>query len=208
MGLMLDLQPAFGRALVVGGGKIAARKVRALAEAEFEITVVAPSIADSIRIAPHVRLLERKWEESDLDGHALVFACTDSRDVNRAIGQAARRRGLPVVVADRQGESTFFNPATIREGDLQLGVSTGGASPSLAKELRQRIAAALGPGWGGVAYRARLDREARLGREPREEMTRDVYEAMVRRTLAEPEQQGRTPPLPRSRERGSGGEGE
>jgi siroheme synthase-like protein len=187
MGLMLDLQPSFGRALVVGGGKIAARKVHTLADAQFEMTVVAPTVLESIRIAPHVRVIEREWREDDLQGHALVLACTDDRELNERIGQAARRRGLPVLVADRQGESTFFTPATIRDLDLQVAVSTGGASPALAKEIRQRIAEALGPGWGGVVYRARREREARLGREPREDMTPEFYEAMVRRTLQEPE---------------------
>ena len=132
MGLMLDLQPSFGRALIVGGGEVATRKVRNLADAEFEVTVVAPVVSERIRVAPHVRVIEREWEESDLDGHALVFACTDSREVNQAIGQAARRRGLPVLVADRQEESTFFNPAVLRQGDVRVGVSTGGASPELA----------------------------------------------------------------------------
>lgn len=161
MGLMLDLQPALGRALVVGGGEVAARKVRALAEAEFEITVIAPLIVDSIRLAPHARLIERDWQEGDLDGHALVFACTDSREVNRAIGHAARRRGLPVLVADRQRESTFFSPAVLRQGDIQVGVSTGGASPGLAKQLRSNIAEGLGRGWGRLALTARTEREAR-----------------------------------------------
>ena len=187
MGLMLDVQPAFGRALVVGGGFVATRKIRTLAEAEFEITVVAPEVKDEIRIAPYTTVHAREWRESDLDGHALVFACTNSREVNRAVGEAARRRGLPVLVADRQLESTFFNPAVIRDCDLQLAVSTGGASPALAKELRRRIAEALGPGWGTVAYRARMEREARLGREPREPVTREQVEAMVRRILEAPE---------------------
>ncbi|MEX1102822.1 MAG: bifunctional precorrin-2 dehydrogenase/sirohydrochlorin ferrochelatase [Dehalococcoidia bacterium] len=187
MGLMLDIQPGFGRALVIGGGEIAARKIRTLAEAEFEMTVVAPTVVESIRLAPHVRVIEREWREDDLEGHSLVLACTNSREVNRAIGEAARRRGLPVLVADRQGESTFFTPAILREGDVQVAVSTGGASPRLAKEIRTRIAEALGRGWGRVAYFARMERTARLGEEPREEMTRDVYEAMVRRTLGAPE---------------------
>lgn len=183
MTLMLDLQPSFGRALVVGGGAVAARKVRNLAEAEFEITVVAPVVVDEIRLASHVTVRERAWLEADLDGHALAFACTDDRAVNRAIGEAARRRGLPVLVADAQGESTFFTPAVIRDGEFQVAVSTGGASPSLAKELRTRIAEALGPGWGTVTRWARRDREARLlaRGQSRSAMDAVEQETMLRR---------------------------
>ena len=164
---MIDLQPASGHALVVGGGKVASRKVRALVEAEFAITVVAPLIAGEIRQAPFVTLLERAFEGGDLDhevGFAVAFACTDSREVNREVGIEARARHIPVVVADAQAESTFFTPATLRDGDLAIAISTGGASPALTRRIREKIAAALGPGWGQVVAGARRERERRLGR--------------------------------------------
>ncbi|MGH2632020.1 MAG: precorrin-2 dehydrogenase/sirohydrochlorin ferrochelatase family protein, partial [Tepidiformaceae bacterium] len=94
----------------------------------------------------------------------VVLACTDSREVNRAIGAAARLRGIPVLVADRQAESTFFTPAVLRDGDLAVAVSTGGASPTMARVIRERIVAALGPGWSGVLRTARSEREAHLAR--------------------------------------------
>jgi precorrin-2 dehydrogenase / sirohydrochlorin ferrochelatase len=170
MSLMIDLQPWFGRALVVGGGQIAARKVRTLTEAEFEVTVVAPDVLDEIRTRPFVTVVERPFQELDLDldvGFALVFACTNDRETNEAIGVACRLRRIPVLVADAQDESTFFTPAVLRDGDLAVAVSTGGASPTLAKELRERIAAAIGPGWDQAIRRARAERELRLGRKDR-----------------------------------------
>lgn len=165
MGLMVDLQPSFGAALVVGGGAIAARKVRALVDAGFAVTVVAPEIAADIRLLAGVALHDRGYSPSDLAGHAIVFACTGSREVNEAVGEGARAAGLPVVVADRQGESTFFSPALLREGDLTVAVSTGGAAPELARQIRERIAAALGPDWAGIVRAARLARETRLAAE-------------------------------------------
>lgn len=170
MSLMIDLQPWFGRALVVGGGHVAARKVRTLAEAEFETTVIAPEVLDEIRARPFVTVVQRTFQELDLDldaGFALVFACTDDRETNRAIGAACRLRRIPVLVADAQSESTFFTPAVLHDGDLAIAVSTGGASPTLAKELRERIAAAIGPGWDQAIHRARAEREVRLGRRER-----------------------------------------
>jgi siroheme synthase-like protein len=167
VGLMIDLQPSIGHALVVGGGAVAARKVRGLVEAEFQITLIAPKVAEEIRKAPFVTVVEREFETSDIEmghGFAVVFACTDSREVNRAVGEAARRRGIPVVVADAQAESTFFTPAMLRDGDLAIAISTGGASPTLARTIREKIAAALGPGWGQIVFVARRERESRLGR--------------------------------------------
>lgn len=163
MGLMIQLQPAFGRALVVGGGTVAARKVKTLAEAEFEITVIAPEVADSIRLAPFVTVIQRKFEEADLASraYAVVLACTDDREVNAAIGRAARAKGLPVLVSDAQEESTFFMPAVLRDGDLVIGVSTGGASPTLARKIREQIASSMAVGWQRAIFMARQERDAR-----------------------------------------------
>src|SRR5690606_20832392 len=108
----------------------------------------------------------RPFDDADI-AHApwaLVIACTGSRDVNRHVGELARAAHIPVLVADAQDESTFTSPATLRDGDLQVAVSTGGADPTLAREVRERIVAALGPGWGAAVAAARKAREERLGR--------------------------------------------
>jgi len=158
MGLMLDLLPAAGPALVVGGGEGAVRKVRVLREAGFDVTVIAPIVRPELRSLPGVRILQRRVEEGDLEGHAVVFACTNDRSVNRAIGVWARARRIPVVVADSAAESTALTPALHRDGDLLVGVSTNGASPRLAQYIRDRIAAALGTGWAHRVEAARRER--------------------------------------------------
>ena len=165
MSMMIELRPEAGPALVVGGGNIALRKSRNLAEGEFRFTVIAPVIRDELRTLAFVSVEQRPFEERDIDAvpsWALVFACTDDRAVNRRIGELARARNIPVVVTDAQDESTFFTPATIRDGDLAIAVSTGGASPKLAKYIRERIITSLGPSWANVIYRARIEREERL----------------------------------------------
>lgn len=161
MSLMVELQPSAGPALVVGGGAVAERKLRGLLEAGFRVTVVAPEIGERIRAAG-VECRGRPFEAGDVAGHAIVFACTDSREVNHAVGEAARAAGVFVVVADSQEESTFFTPAVHRDGDLVVAVSTGGASPGLAMEVRDRIAAALGDGWDERVRTARSERQERL----------------------------------------------
>jgi precorrin-2 dehydrogenase/sirohydrochlorin ferrochelatase len=162
MGLMAELLPRHGRALVVGGGNVAARKVRALVEASFAVTVVAPEIDRGIRAIAGVVCVERAYEPGDIDGHMLVFACTDARDVNRAVGEAARAAGVLVDVTDSQEESTFFTPAVHREGALTVAVSTGGASPALARQVLDRIVTALGAGWAQRVEAARTERRERL----------------------------------------------
>jgi precorrin-2 dehydrogenase/sirohydrochlorin ferrochelatase len=160
MSLMIELLPSLGPALVVGGGQVALRKVMGLVEAGFLISVVAPEIDPAIAPLPGVEILRRRFEDDDVDQHVIVFACTNVRAVNRAVGEAARSFGVPVVVADSQEESTCFTPAVHRDGGLLVAVSTGGASPSLAAEVRDRIAAALGDGWAGRIEAAREERAA------------------------------------------------
>lgn len=172
MSLLIELLPSAGPALVVGGGNVAARKVRALVDGGFRVVVVAPDICEAIVTfadGETVVLHDRRFLPDDVSSRSLVFACTNDRNVNECVGDSARRAGVPVVVADAQDESTFFTPAVYRDGALTVAVATGGASPVLAREVRDRIAAALGNGWGDEVARARREREARLGRVPKEE---------------------------------------
>lgn len=165
MSVLLDIQPSLGAALVVGGGSVATRKVLALVQGGFDVTVVAPAIDERIR-ATGARLCQRSFAPGDTAGFALVFACTGDREANRLVGEEARAAGILVLVADAQDESTFFSPALHRDGDLQVGVSTGGASPSLAGAYRDRIAAALGEGRAEELAAARGARQRRRRGEP------------------------------------------
>jgi len=150
MSVMIELRPSAGPVLVVGGGAVALRRVRNLSDGGFRITVVAPSILDEIRGLPGVTCFARTFIDTDIpDGEsrwALVLACTGERDVNRRIGEAARAHAIPVVVADSQDESTFFTPATLRDGGLQVAVSTAApirrSRSSSAKRSRPRLAPA------------------------------------------------------------------
>jgi siroheme synthase-like protein len=169
MGLLIDLQPDAGPALVVGGGAIAARKVRNLAEAEFEIVLVSPNVQDEILLTPHITVIQRAFDDGDitLRTFAAVFACTDSREVNRRVGEVARAARVPVVVTDAAEESTFYTPATIREGDVAIAVSTGGASPALARMIRESIVTSLGPRWAALTWQIKRDKAERQARRAR-----------------------------------------
>ncbi len=136
------------KALVVGGGSVALRKCRDLLAAGAVVSAVAPSFCRALRRISSVQLSERRFRASDLRGAALVVAATGSAEVNERVAAEARRRGIPVNVVDRPELSTFIVPAVLRRGPIVVAVSTGGASPALARNLRDRISETISSGFG------------------------------------------------------------
>ena len=131
--------------LVVGGGKVALRKVQGLLDCGGKVTVVAPSIDPELRALPGATLVERAWQPDDLDGMWLVIAATDDSSVNAAVYAEGERRGVWVNGADDPANCSFTLPSVVRRGDLQVTVSTGGRSPALATWLRRRLEGEIGP---------------------------------------------------------------
>jgi len=86
-----------------------------------------------------LRLVRRRFRSSDQAGAVLVFAATNDRRVNHRIRLAAQARGIPANIADSAGECDFIVPARIERGDLHIAISTGGKSPRLSAELRQKL---------------------------------------------------------------------
>lgn len=142
------------RCLVVGGGGVAARKVAGLRAAGADVLLVSPDAAPALQaMAGRGEIVWRRepYEvgggTGHLDGVFLVMACTDSREVNAAVTREAHERGLLALCADDPGAGSFVSPATVRRGDLLLTVSTGGAGPTFAAVLRERLEAEFGPEW-------------------------------------------------------------
>lgn len=148
---MAELYPAFlnlqGRTcLVVGGGAVAERKVQALLRTGARLTVVAPAVTDRLRTlakAGEIVWRERPFEAEDLDGMALAFIATSSAEVNALVAAEARNRSIWANVADAPELCDFQVPAALRRGRAAVAISTGGASPTLAAWLRDRVAEAL-----------------------------------------------------------------
>jgi siroheme synthase-like protein len=142
--LILDL--AGKRCVVVGGGEVAARKVRALIVSGADVLVVAPEVAPELAALAAqgaLRVEQRPFAASDLDGATLAFAATDSRAVNEAVATGARARSIFVNVADDPSACDFTVPATVRRGEVTLSISTGGRSPAFARFLREQLEAWL-----------------------------------------------------------------
>lgn len=136
------------RVLVVGGGHVAAEKVRALLDGgAAQIDVVAPELSEAL--APfvdgeRVRHLPRAFDPADLDGAFLSIAATDDPETNRRVFEEAETRGVLSQVVDDPAHCAFIMPSVVRRGDLTVAISTGGASPALAVRLRERLEQELG----------------------------------------------------------------
>ncbi len=128
--------------VVVGGGAVAARKVQALLRAGARVKVVAVRLQDQLRLLikrQTVTLVERGFEDRDVEGASLVVAATDDAELNRRVVALCRKRDIRVNNVDAgDGESAgdVIFPSLVRRGSLQLAVSTGGDSPLLARLLR------------------------------------------------------------------------
>jgi len=158
--IFLDLreQPC----LVVGGGEVAARKCALLARAGARVTVLSPSLGPQLQAEAAARRVAHRasaFREADLEGFALAIAATDDQAVNRAVAAAARARRLPVNVVDQPALCSFILPSIIERAPLVVAVSSGGASPVLARLLRARLETLIPAGYGRLAALARDFRE-------------------------------------------------
>ena len=129
------------KVLVVGGGKVAARKIKTLLAEGAAVTVVSPSLHTDIP-QEEVNWLQRPYQKGDLTGAKLVFACTDMPAVNSQIMQDA----APSQLVNNTGDKTFsdfYNVAIARKKDVSVMISTNGLSPSHSKEIRRKIEAIL-----------------------------------------------------------------
>ena len=135
------------KCVVVGGGEVALRKVRALLDSGARVVVVSPTLNSGLAQLARVEtisLISREYEPKDLKDAVIVVAATDIAEVNQNIAKKARKHGILVNVVDRPEESDFIMPSLVRRGDLILAVSTSGASPALAKKIRMRLEQTFG----------------------------------------------------------------
>ena len=140
--ILLDV--AGRRVVVVGAGRVGARRVHGLVEAGAEVHVVAPAVDDAVRL-DGVTVHERGFEPGDVDGAWLVVACTDDAGVNAAVSAAAGARQVFCVRADAASEGSARTPAVARHEDVTVAVS-GGDDPGRARALRDAIAVGLDTG--------------------------------------------------------------
>ena len=135
------------RCVVVGGGMVAQRKVTTLLGCGAEVTVISPTLTRRLAALVHqgrVRGMRRRVRPGDLRGAWLVIAATDEPAINELVSRAATRARIFTNVVDQKPLCSFIAPAIFRRGLLTIAVSTGGASPALAKQLRRNFAVTIG----------------------------------------------------------------
>ena len=137
---MLDLR---GRdALVVGSDEDALRRVERLARAGARVRVIARSDSEALRSIAGAATIEiRDAREEDMEGAALTYVATSEEAQAPALHARALRTGQPMCTIDRPELSTFINPAAVEAGALTIAISTGGASPALARRIREDLEA-------------------------------------------------------------------
>jgi precorrin-2 dehydrogenase/sirohydrochlorin ferrochelatase len=133
--------------VIVGGGKIAARKCIPLLRSGARVTVIAPTLVPVLKrlaAAGSILHISREFLPDDLTGFMLAFAATDSSETNRAVALDAEHSGILVNAVDAPRMSSFESPALLCRGDLTIAVATSGKSPALSRRIRRELAAQFG----------------------------------------------------------------
>lgn len=155
----MDFLPIFmniqaQKCLVVGGGKIASRKVFMLLRAGASVSVVSPDLCQDLTIRKNegeITHIDRKFEAGDLESKKIIIAATNNEVVNSEVSKLAKEKGIPVNVVDAPDLCSFIVPSIIDRNPVQIAISTGGASPVLARLLRSRLETFIPAAYGRLA---------------------------------------------------------
>jgi precorrin-2 dehydrogenase / sirohydrochlorin ferrochelatase len=180
----LDIQNR--HCLVIGGGKVATRKVATLLKCGARVTVVSPEATDrlqSMEMSGSIRLINRPYRTSDLGGMFLVIGATDNKELNRQIYQDAENSGRLCNIADQPDLCNFILPSIVNRGDLILGISTSGKSPAFAKKLRKDLEKIYGDEYVLFLQLMGALREKLLSRTHEPEAHKAVFEQLIERGL-------------------------
>ncbi len=137
----MDLRGQKG--LIAGGGRVALKRVQSLLPYGPSLTVCAPDIVPEIADVPEIALLYQSFVPELLDGMDFVVAATNHRQLNESISKLCKERHILVNVADDQRLCTFIFPALVKRGEMTIGISTGGYSPTAAIYWKKMIESQL-----------------------------------------------------------------
>jgi precorrin-2 dehydrogenase/sirohydrochlorin ferrochelatase len=181
--------------MVIGGGSVAERKTLALLEAGAQVTIISPALTPKLHEfsdTGKITHLKKQYEENDLPGQFLVIAATPSVEVNTLVARACRKRHTLVNVAVPPEESSFIVPSVVERGDLMIAISTSGASPALAKKIRQDIEQRYGKEYGLFLDKMSAIRNRVLEEVPDGQKRHAVFQAIVDSDVIDLIRQGKT----------------
>lgn len=168
--------------LIIGGGKVARRKIEDLLDYGLIIKVVSPQVEEKIATWAGegiISLQQRPFQEDDLDGAYIVFTATDNNELNHRVARLCRQRSILVNAVDDPPNCDFYVPSIIRRNSLALAISTGGKSPMLARKLRQDLEEIIGDEYGEFVDILGEAREEIKNTIPDIEKRKKIFEAMV-----------------------------
>lgn len=171
---------------MIGGGKIAYRKVAVLREAGADVVVIAPDLCDELAKlaeAKRIRHERRPYRSGDLQGAALAFAASSDREAHAEAAREAAAANVPIDVVDAPETGSFISPAIIRRGDLMITVSTGGKAPAFAGALKSRLHTEYGPEYAAAVRIHQLVREKLLTENKTTSYTTSVLRAFAETDL-------------------------
>lgn len=173
--------------LVVGGGDVAARKAQLLVRAQAIVTMVSPQFGDAamLLLGQGIFHIARAYQPDDMLGKVLAIAATDDADVNAHVAADARRRLIPINVVDSPALCSFTMPSIIDRSPVLVAVSTGGASPVLARLLRARLETFIPASYGNLAKLLMSLREDVKARLPDMRTRRRFWEKILQGSIAE-----------------------
>lgn len=173
--------------LIIGGGEVAYRKVKALLDFDARVTVIAKkvsqkisAIADSDNI---VFIEERQFEESDLQGRRLVVVATNDNELNSLVSEKCNKSGIPVNVVDDQEKCTFIFSSYIKEKDIVGAFSSSGKSPVITQYLRDKEREVLTPKLGEINDFMGVIRRDIIEAIPEEANRKDVFKKILEYAL-------------------------
>ncbi|AZG86195.1 uroporphyrinogen-III C-methyltransferase [Pseudomonas syringae pv. pisi str. PP1] len=176
------------RVLVVGGGEIALRKSRLIADAGAVLRVVAPEIEAQLSelvVQSGGEMILRGYSECDLDGCVLIIAATDDEPLNAQVSRDARLRCVPVNVVDAPALCTVIFPAIVDRSPLVIAVSSGGDAPVLARLIRAKLETWIPSSYGQLAGLAARFRNQVKGLFPNVQQRRAFWEDVFQGTIAD-----------------------
>ncbi|MBB6214591.1 precorrin-2 dehydrogenase/sirohydrochlorin ferrochelatase [Anaerosolibacter carboniphilus] len=143
--IMLDIEDK--RCVVIGGGKVAQRKVESLLYCGGAVTVITPKVTEELNnLAQNgkIQIILREYTSGDLKGFDLAYVATDNQRVNNLCREEAKQEKVLLNVVDQPDMCDFIVPASVQRGDLTIAVSTNGKSPMLSRKIREDLEAVYG----------------------------------------------------------------
>ncbi|MCF6190131.1 MAG: siroheme synthase CysG [Cocleimonas sp.] len=184
--VFLDLKDR--QCLVIGGGSVASRKVKNLLTSGAKVTVISPQVSDELKQLAHdekITVIEREYQTTDITVAFLIVAATDDSTVNAQVAEQAHNANIMVNVADNASLCSFIFPSILDRSPVTIAVSTGGASPVLARQLRMKLETLVPSACGRLAGITEEYREKVKLHFPEQEQRKSFWENALKGPFAE-----------------------